>query len=113
MTKKQEAEVAAEVKRQVDNKVRETLEQRHRYELHFLYLRAFTKFIAGEVVRTEDCLFDTTRRLKAICLGIMDATSFKEYPTTAAYFDPDESSDKRTPIALPVSDTVLWRRVNQ
>lgn len=111
MTKKQEAEVAAEVERQVSNKVREVLERRLRHELHFLYLKAFTRFIAGEVVCIED-YFDP-RRMKAVCLGIMDATAFKESPATAAYFDPDESSDKKTPIALPVSDAVLWHRVNQ
>ena len=110
MTKKQEAEVAAEVERQVSNKVRETLEQRHRYEFHFLYLKAFTRFIAGEAVRTED--YSDSRRMKAVCLGVMDATAFKQYPATAAYFDPDDS-DKKNPISLPVSFDVLWRRVNQ
>jgi hypothetical protein len=111
MTKKQEAEVAAEVERQVSNKVHEASERRLRHELHFLYLKAFTRFIAGEVVHTED-YFDS-RRMKAACLGVMDATAFKTCPATATYFELNESSDKRTPIALPVSDDVLWRRVNQ
>lgn len=109
MTKKQEAEVAAEVaaevERQVSDKVREASERRLRYESHFLYLKAFTRFIAGETVYTED--YSDSRRMKALCFGVMDGTAFKA-DFAAVYTDPDKTS-----FALPVSDTVLWSRIHQ
>jgi len=105
MTKKQEAEVAAEVECQVSNKVHEASERRLRYEFHFLYLRAFTRFITGEAVRTED--YYDSRRMKAICLGVMDGTAFKA-DFAAVYTDSEKTS-----FALPVSDDVLWSRVHQ
>lgn len=106
--KKSEAAIEAEVKRRVDERIRERDQNFRKQDAYNFYLRAFA---AGVTKSTQDALPPYPHQLKAICFGAMDAAAFLKDPA-AAYIDRDPNfADVAAPASLPVDINTLWDRV--